>query len=179
MNEGQHQRFIDTTNRIMGNNNKKEFNPLTWHNRYKGLDIESKRAIYGDKMPIYDNLSKVVEDMQHVHKLENTSGSAKHGLVSVDAALLYNAFKGLMAGAKTGSLSTMGKAVAPILVKITGNRALTNETVGKWMIKYENAKTKRQMIDAINGIVPHTKSKAIRDMLKNIGRVMHTVEDNE
>jgi hypothetical protein len=179
MNEGQHQRFIETTNRIMGNNNKKEFNPLTWHNRYKGLDIESKRAIYGDKLPIYDNLSKVVEDMQHVHKLENTSGSSKHGLVSVDAALLYNAFKGLMLGAKTGSISTMGKAVAPILVKITGNRALTNAKVGKWMVMYENAKTKRKMIDAINEIVPHTKSKAIRDMLKNIGRVMHTVEDNE
>jgi hypothetical protein len=179
MNEGQHQRFIDTTNRIMGSNNKKDFNPLTWHNRYKGMDIESKRAIYGDKMPVYDNLSKVVEDMQNVHKLENTSGSAKHGLVSVDAALLYNGFKGLMAGAKTGSITTMGKAIAPILVKITGNRLLTNETVGKWMVKFENAKTRRQMIDALNGIAAHTQNKAARDMIKNIGRVMHTAEDNE
>lgn len=179
MNEGQHQRFIDTTNRIMGSNNKKDFNPLTWHNRYKGMDVESKRAIYGDKMPVYDNLSKVVEDMQHVHKLENTSGSSKHGLVSVDAALLYNAFKGLMAGATKGSITTMGKAVAPILVKITGNRWLTNETVGKWMVKYENAKTTRQKIDALNGIAAHTKNKAARDMIKNIGRVFHTAEDNE
>jgi hypothetical protein len=179
MNEGQHQRFIETTNRIMGNNNKKEFNPLTWHNRFKGLDVESKRAIYGDKIPVYENLSKVVEDMQHVHKLENTSGSSKHGLVSVDAALLYNAFKGLMAGAKIGSIKTMGKAIAPILVKITGNRLLTNETAGKWMVKFENAKTRKQMIDSLNGIAPHTKSKAMRDMLKNIGRVIHTAEDNE
>jgi hypothetical protein len=74
---------------------------------------------------------------------------------------------------------TIAKAVSPLFLKIAGNKMLTNDTVGKWMIKLQNAKTKNELIDALNGYKAGTKWVAVKKLIKNLQKVIRLSDRNE
>jgi hypothetical protein len=176
-----HKSFVDKINKLFGSagmKNNKEFDPAIWRERFNSLDDQSKAAIYGDKVEEYKKLSAVVEDMEKVHKFKNTSGSSIQGLAAVDASLIYNAAKGLLLGAWNMSPKQIAGGMAPVFAKIAGNRMLTNEGVGKFMLKLQNAKTRREVIDSLNGYGKHTKSVAVKSLIKNLQKVINLGERN-
>jgi hypothetical protein len=174
-----HKSFVDKINKMFGSagmKNNKEFDPAIWRERFNSLDDQSKVAIYGDKVDEFKKLSAVVQDMEKVHQFKNTSGTSIQGLAAVDASLLYNAAKGLLLGAWTMSPKQIAGGIAPVFAKIAGNRMLTNEGVGKFMLKLQNAKTRREVIDSLNGYGKHTKSVAVKSLIKNLQKVINLGE---
>jgi hypothetical protein len=177
MNPEQHVEFQNSMNRILGSagmENNRKFDPSIWARRYEGLDIQSKQAIYGDEKSIekYNALADIVKDMQRVHTFGNTSHSGTQVMGAVDMAILFKAFVGTIGGAVTGDISTIAAALSPLLAKMGGSRLLTSEKYKNLLVKMENAKTKKQLVDTLKGVKPFTKGQAMNSMLKNIQKVL-------
>lgn len=174
--------FISKINRMFGSGNmanNRQFDPATWQKRYNDLDIESKKEIYGDRLPEFEAISDVVKDLEKVHENRNTSGSFTQANTAIDTSLIYHAGKGLVSGVYYMDPVTIAKAVSPLFLKIAGNKLLTNDTVGKWMIKIQNAKTKNELIDALNGYKAGTKWGAVKTLIKNLQKVIRLSDRNE
>lgn len=174
--------FISKINRMFGSGNmanNRQFDPATWQKRYNDLDIESKKEIYGDRLPEFEAISEVVKDLEKVHENRNTSGSFTQANTAIDTSLIYHAGKGLVSGVYYMDPVSIAKAVSPLFLKIAGNKMLTNDTVGKWMIKIQNAKTKNELIDALNGYKAGTKWGAVKTLIKNLQKVIRLSDRNE
>lgn len=172
----QRKEFIDHTNRVLGSpreNPGRDFNPLVWSRNFQDLDAMTKRNLYGDKVQYFDKVSKVVDDIGKVHGFANTSQSGVHVQSSAEIVGLMSVMKSIGSDLIKGNV---GNAIGTLLPSLAGtvgiNKLLTSEPAKRAYLKLKNAQSKREALDAINGIEKYTTNKALRAVFKNFGALV-------
>lgn len=176
LDKNQRQTFINQMNRILGSpkeNPGRDFNPLIWSRNFNDLDGMTKKNLYGDKAEYFEKVAKVVEDIGKVHGFANTSQSGVHVQSSAEIVGLMSVMKSIGSDLIKGNI---GNAIGTLLPSLAGtvgiNKILTSEPAKQAYLKLKNAKSKREALDAINGIEKYTTNKTLRTVFKNFGALM-------
>lgn len=176
------QYFYNNFNRMLGSAGEKSnqpFDPLKWNNRYRSLDKSVKQKIFQKETPYFDKLSNVIEDINKVHSLANTSGSGTHVIGKAEQASILAAAGKAVKNVATGSLLEGLKYVTIGIVPKLIDIGLTNQGIKNLYIKIQNAKTMKDALNALNGISNATTKTSIRTTLKNLYRSFTLLEKEE
>jgi hypothetical protein len=182
LNAGEKEYFRNNFNRMIGSAGEKSnqpFDPLIWNRRYKDLDKSVKQKIYQKETPYYDRLSNVIEDINKVHSLANTSGSGTHVISKAEQASIIaaagKAIKSAATGAALEGLKYVTLGVVPKLIDI----GLTNQGIKNLYIKIQNAKTMKEALNALNGITKATTKTSVRTTLQNLYRSFNLLDKEQ
>jgi hypothetical protein len=182
LNTAEKEDFRNNFNRMIGSAGEKSnqpFDPLIWNRRYKDLDKSVKQKIFQGEIKHYDRVSNVIDDINKVHKLANTSGSGTHVIGKAEQASILaaagKAAKNVLTGSLLEGLKYVTFGAVPKIIDI----GLTNQNVKNFYIKLQNAKTVKEALNQLNNITNATTKQSVRTVLKNLYRSFNLLDKEE
>lgn len=182
LNKVEKEDFRNNFNRMIGSAGEKSnqpFDPLIWNRRYKELDKSVKQKIFQDEVKHYDRVSNVIDDINKVHALANTSGSGTHVIGKAEQASILaaagKAAKNVLTGSLLEGLKYVTFGAVPKIIDI----GLTNQNVKNFYIKLQNAKTMKEALNQLNNITNATTQTSVRTVLKNLYRSFNLLDKEE
>jgi hypothetical protein len=177
-----YERFVGKVNRMLGSANKAnnaDFNPAIWNKNFVGMDEIVKKNIYGKDLNRYESISKVIDDMQKVHKFENTSGSGLHTKSYAEGLTYAGSVVNALSNLFTGDWKIALASLTPILGVKGIDIGLTSPMAKRLMIKAQDAKKLNEAVDAITGLSKLSRSDKVRVMLKNLSKSLSLMQDKD
>lgn len=177
-----YERFVGKVNRMLGSANKAnnaDFNPAIWNKNFVAMDEIVKKNIYGKDLKRYESISKVIDDMQKVHKFENTSGSGLHTKSYAEGLTYAGSVVNAISNLFTGDWKIALASLTPILGVKGIDIGLTSPLAKRLIIKAQDAKKLNEAVDAITGLTKLSRSDKVRVMLKNLSKSLSLMEDKD
>jgi hypothetical protein len=182
MNPEDYNRFVGKVNRMLGSANKAnnaEFNPSIWNKNFKNMDEIVKNNIYGKDLKRYEAISNVIDDMNKVHKFENTSGTALHTKSYGEGLTYASALASAASDLFTGDWKIALAKISPILGVKGIDIGLTNQAAKKLIIKMQNLRKLNEAVDTVYGLSKLSHSDKVKVMLKNLGKSLSLMKEND